>query len=202
MSLSRRALLGTAAVATAVPLSRARAQRSSLKIGVLTDLAGLYQDIVGPLAVEAVRQAVVDSGVAARGIDVEIVVGDHQNKADVGSNITRQWYDRDGVDMITEGGSSAVALAVSGVSRDKNKAYLATGPATSDLTGPACNANTIHWVYDTYMLAKSTGGAMVKAGGDRWFFITADYAFGHALARDTGSFVEQAGGKVLAACRS
>ncbi len=202
MSLSRRALLGTAAVATAVPLSRARAQRSSLKIGVLTDLAGLYQDIVGPLAVEAVRQAVVDSGVAARGIDVEIVVGDHQNKADVGSNITRQWYDRDGVDMITEGGSSAVALAVSGVSRDKNKAYLATGPATSDLTGPACNANTIHWVYDTYMLAKSTGGAMVKAGGDRWFFITADYAFGHALARDTGSFVEQAGGKVLGGVRT
>ena len=200
MSLSRRALLGTAAAI--VPLARARAQRSSLKIGVLTDMSGLYQDIVGPLAVEAVRQAVVDSGVAARGIDVEVVVGDHQNKADLGSSIARQWYDRDGVDMITEGGSSAVALAVSGVSREKNKAYLATGPATSDLTGPACNANTIHWVYDTYMLAKSTGGAMVKAGGDSWFFITADYAFGHALARDTANFVEQAGGKVLGGVRT
>ena len=200
MSLSRRALLGTAAAI--VPLARARAQRSSLKIGVLTDMSGLYQDIVGPLAVEAVRQAVVDSGVAARGIDVEVVVGDHQNKADLGSSIARQWYDRDGVDMITEGGSSAVALAVSGVSREKNKAYLATGPATSDLTGPACNANTIHWVYDTYMLAKSTGGAMVKAGGDSWFFITADYAFGHALARDTAAFVEQAGGKVLGGVRT
>ena len=200
MSLSRRALLGTAAAI--VPLARARAQRSSLKIGVLTDMSGLYQDIVGPLAVEAVRQAVVDSGVAARGIDVEVVVGDHQNKADLGSSIARQWYDRDGVDMVTEGGSSAVALAVAGVSRDKNKAYLATGPATSDLTGPACNANTIHWVYDTYMLAKSTGGAMVKAGGDSWFFITADYAFGHALARDTAAFVEQAGGKVLGGVRT
>ena len=200
MSLSRRALLGTAVAA--VPLARARAQRTSLKIGVLTDMSGLYQDIVGPLAVEAVRQAVVDSGVAARGIDVEVVIGDHQNKADVGSNIARQWYDRDGVDMITEGGSSAVALAVAGVSRDKNKAYLASGPATSDLTGPACNANTIHWVYDTYMLAKSTGGAMVKAGGDSWFFLTADYAFGHALERDVSDFVRNAGGKVTGAVRT
>jgi len=203
MGISRRALLATAATAaTALPVVRARAQKQTLKIGVLTDISGLYQDIVGPLAVEAVRMAVVDSGVAARGIDVEVIAADHQNKADIGSNIARQWYDRDGVDMITEGGSSAVALAVAGVSRDKNKAYLTSGPATSDLTGPACNAVTIHWTYDTYMLARSTGGAMVKAGGNSWYFITADYAFGHALARDTGAFVEQAGGKVLGGART
>ena len=205
MGISRRTLLATAAtatVATAMPMVSARAQRQTLKIGVLTDLSGLYQDIVGPLAVDAVRQAVADSGLAARGIDVEVIAADHQNKAEIGSNIVRQWYDRDGVDMVTEGGSSAVALAVAGVSRDKNKTYIATGPATSDLTGPACNANTIHWVYDTYMLAKSTGGAMVRAGGNTWYFITADYAFGHALARDTGTFVEQAGGKVLGGART
>ena len=201
MSLSRRALLGTAA-ATSLPLSRARAQRPTLKIGVLTDLSGPYQDIVGPLAVEAVRLAVVDSGMAAKGVDVQVIAADHQNKSDVGSNIARQWYDRDGVDFITEGGSSAVALAVSGVAKDKNKAYANTGAATSDLTGSACNANTLHWTYDTYMQAKSTGGAMVKAGGNTWFFITADYAFGHSLSRDVGNFVEQAGGKVLGGVRT
>ena len=203
MGISRRILLATAAsAATALPVARARAQRQTLKIGVLTDLSGLYQDLLGPVAVEAVRLAVADSGLAARGIDVEVVSADNQNKADLASDIARQWFDRDGVDMIAMGGASNAALAVAGVARDKNKACLISGSATSDLTGPACTANTIHWSDDTYMLAKSTGGAMVKAGGNSWFFITADYAFGHALARDTGNFVEQAGGKVLGGVRT
>lgn len=203
MNLSRRALLGTAATLPAIAAARpARAQRPVLKIGVLTDLSGVYQDIVGPTAVESTRLAIADFGVADKGFDVEVVIADHQNKADIGSNAARQWYDRDGVDLIVEGGSSAVALAVAGVAKDKNKAYINSGAATSDLSGAQCNANTLHWTYDTYMLAKSTGAAMVKAGGDSWFFITADYAFGHALSRDVGNFVTGAGGKVLGNVRT
>ena len=202
MTLSRRALLGTAAALPAAAISPARAQKPVLKVGVLTDLSGVYQDIVGPLAVESTKLAIADFGVADKGFDVEVLVADHQNKPDVGSNVARQWYDRDGVDLIVEGGSSAVALAVSGVAKDKNKAYINSGGATSDLTGALCNANTLHWTYDTYMLAKSTGAAMVKAGGDSWFFITADYAFGHALSRDVGNFVTGAGGKVLGNVRT
>ena len=198
MNLSRRGLLVTSTAATALPIFGARAQkRPTLKIGVLTDLAGPYQDIVGPVAVDCVRQAITDFGVSDKGFDVEVVIADHQNKPDVGATITRQWYDRDGVDIVMEGGSSAVALAVSAVAKEKNKPYINSGGATSDLTGTLCNAQTIHWTYDTYMLGKSTGGAMVKAGGDSWFFITADYAFGHALTRDVSGFVEAGGGKVL-----
>ena len=142
-----------------------------------------------------------ESGLAARGIAVEVLAADHQNKADIGAGLARQWFDREGVDVILEVANSGVALAVAGVARDKNKVYLNSGAATSDLTGAQCNANTIHWVYDTYMLARSTGGAMVKAGGDTWFFIVADYAFGHALQRDASAFVQQAGGRVLGAVR-
>ena len=196
--MRRRSLLaGAAALAGGGLAVPARAQSKVIKIGVLTDLAGLYQDIVGPVAVEAAKLAVDDHGMAAKGYTVEVIVADHQNKADVGAGIARQWYDRDGVDVIVEGGSSGVALAVSGVAKEKNKAYLTSGPASSDLTGKACNANTVHWAYDTYMLGRSTGGALVGAGGDSWFFITADYAFGHALQRDVSSFVTAAGGKVL-----
>ena len=130
-------------------------------------------------------------------MNVEVLSADHLNKPDVGSTVARQWFDRDGVDLIVEVANSGVALAVAGVAKEKNKVYINSGAATSDLTGSACNANTIHWVYDTYMLAKSTGGAMVKAGGDSWFFITADYAFGKALQRDTTDFITSAGGKVL-----
>jgi len=203
MNLSRRALLGTAAALPAAAAIRpARAQKPVLKIGVLTDVSGVYQDIVGPLAVESTRLAIADFGVANKGFDVEVLVADHQNKADIGSNVARQWFDRDGVDLIVEGGSSAVALAVAGVAKDKNKAYINSGAATSDLSGAQCNANTLHWTYDTYMQAKSTGAAMVKAGGDSWFFITADYAFGHALSRDVGNFVTGAGGKVLGNVRT
>ena len=193
MKLSRRTLLGTAAAAS-LPAT-ARAQGATIKIGVLTDLSGPYQDLAGTLAVASAQMAVDEF--AAKGFKVEVISADHQNKPDVGASIARQWCDQGGVDLITEVANSGVSLAVAGVAKEKNKAYLPCGPATSDLTGTACTPNTIHWVYDTYMLARSTGGAMAKAGGDTWFFITADYAFGHALTRDTTGFIEAAGGKVL-----
>ncbi len=200
MPMSRRGLLGSAAAA--LPILGVRpgfAQTSgwTLKIGVLTDLSGPYQDVAGPLAIAAAQLATEDFGVASKGFKVEILQADHQNKADIGAGIARQWFDREGVDIIVEVANSAVGLAVAGVAKDKNKVYINSGAATSDLTAAACNANTIHWAYDTYMLAKSTGGAMVKAGGDSWFFITADYAFGQALQRDVTGFVTEAGGKVV-----
>jgi branched-chain amino acid transport system substrate-binding protein len=199
MRLSRRVLLGTAAATAALPLVPARAQKPVLKFGVLTDLSGPYQDLAGPVAVAAVRQAVEEFGVAAKGFDVEVVSADHQNKPDIGAGVARQWFDRDGVDVILEVANSAVALAVAGVAKEKNRAYLNSGAATSDLTGSACNANTIHWVYDTFMLSRSTATSVVKTGGDSWFMLVADYAFGHALERDAGAFVQAAGGKVLGA---
>ncbi|MBW8268620.1 ABC transporter substrate-binding protein [Caldovatus aquaticus] len=204
MTLDRRSLLAGAAaapLAAALPGRRVRAQAANtIKIGVLNDQSGLYRDLAGPGSTVCVRQAVQEFG--AQGFAVEVVQADHQNKPDVGSNIVRQWIDRDGVDVIMDVPTSSVALAVNGVVREKNKVYLNSTAATSDLTGPACSPNTIHWTYDTYMLAKGTGGAMVRAGGDTWFFITADYAFGHALERDTAEFVRRAGGRVLGAVRT
>ncbi|CAH0185138.1 ABC transporter substrate-binding protein [Roseomonas sp. CECT 9278] len=201
--INRRAMLAAGAAAGALPWRSARAQAANtIKIGVLNDQSGLYRDVNGPGSVVCVRQAIADLGLAARGINVEVVVGDHQNRPDVGVNITRQWIDRDGVDMIIDVPTSSVALAVNTVVREKNKVYINSSGATSDLTGSACSPNTVHWTYDTYMLAKSTGGAMVRAGGDSWFFITADYAFGHALERDTGNFVRAAGGRVLGQVRT
>jgi branched-chain amino acid transport system substrate-binding protein len=199
MRIDRRTLLGTAAAATAtvLPGMRARAQGTSLKIGVLTDLSGPYKELAGPQAIQCVYQAMEDFGVSAKGIKVEVISADHQNKPDVGAGVARQWYDQEGVDLIVEVANSGVALAVAGVAKEKNKVYINSGAATSDLTAALCNANTIHWTYDTFMLAKSTGGALAKAGGDSWFFITADYAFGKALQRDTTNFIETAGGKVL-----
>ncbi len=198
MGLSRRLVLAGAAALPVAPAGgrRAVAQVPTLRIGVLTDLSGPYQDVVGPFCIAGAQQAAQDFGAAVK---VEIVSADHQNKADVASGIVRQWFDRDGVDVVADGGSSAVALAVSGVAAEKNKVLLASGGATSDLTGSKCNANTIHWAYDTYMLARSTGGAMVKAGGDSWFFITANYSFGQALQRDVTGFVQAAGGRVIGA---
>ncbi len=200
MSLNRRTMLATAAAASSAPafFRTSRAQASPvLKIGCLTDMSGPYKDLAGPGAVAAVHQALEEFGVSGKGMKVEVLSADHLNKPDVGATVARQWIDRDGVDVIVEVANSGVALAVAGIAKEKNKVYLNTGAATSDLTGSACNANTIHWVYDTFMLAKSTGGAMVKTGGDSWFFITADYAFGKALQRDTTDFVQGAGGKVL-----
>jgi branched-chain amino acid transport system substrate-binding protein len=200
MRLTRRELIGSAAtLAAATPLARARAQMPTLKIGVLTDLSGPYKDLGGPISTICAQLAVADFGAGGKGLNVEIVQADHQNKADVGAEVARQWFDRDGVDVLMDVPNSGVSLAVAGVAKEKNKVFLADGPATSNLTGAKCNANTIHWVYDTWMLAHSTGGALVKSGGDSWYFITADYEFGKALQRDTTGFVTAAGGKVLGA---
>ena len=190
-------------LASALMSSTAYAQYTDgiIKIGVLTDMSSLYADITGPGSVAAAKLAVEDFGAAARGIKVEVIGGDHQNKPDVGSNITSTWFDIDKVDVILDVPNSGVALAVSEIARQKNKLFLATGPATSDLTGPKCNANTIHWIYDTWALANGTGKAVVKSGGDSWFFLTSDYTFGYALERDTAAVVEANGGKVLGKVR-
>jgi len=193
----------TAAVALAFAASGAHAQVSDgvVKIGVLSDMSSLYSDIGGPGSVVAARMAVEDFGAAKKGMKVEIVSADHQNKPDVGSAIARQWYDSDKVDAIFDVPNSGVALAVNQLTRDKNKAFINSGAASSDLTGKACSPNTVHWTYDTWMLANGTGGAIVKQGGDTWFFLTSDYAFGHALERDTEAVVLKNGGKVLGKVR-
>ncbi len=197
MLLARRGVLTGAAVAATLPGFKARAQSKAIKIGILGDESGVYRDLSGPIAIEAVKLAVSDTKAAGRDIPVEIITGDHQNKPDIGAALVRQWLERDGVDLIIDVPNSAVALAVAGVCKQADRAYINSPGATADLTGPQCAPTTVHWTMDTWMLAHSTGGAMVKAGGDSWFFITADYAFGHALERDTSNFVTQAGGKVL-----
>ena len=191
------------AIATALGTGAAQAQVSdnAVKIGVLSDMSSLYTDIGGAGSVVAAKMAVEDSGIEKRGYKVEVVSADHQNKPDVGSAIARQWYDVDKVDVIVDVPNSGVALAVNQITKDKGKAFLVSGAASSDLTGKACSPNTIHWTYDTWMLANGTGSAIVKTGGDTWFFLTADYAFGHALERDTEANVIKNGGKVLGKVR-
>jgi branched-chain amino acid transport system substrate-binding protein len=193
----------TAAVALAFAASGAHAQVSDgvIKIGVLNDQSSLYADLAGQGSVIAARMAVEDFGAAKKGMKVEILSADHQNKPDVGSAIARQWYDVDKVDVIFDVPNSGVALAVNQITRDKGKALIVSGAASADLTGKACSPNTVHWTYDTWMLANGTGNAIVKTGGDSWFFLTADYAFGHALERDTEAVVLKAGGKVLGKVR-
>jgi len=181
--------------------TNAQYQGGPIKIGVLNDQSGLYADIAGPGSVWAAKKAVEDFGAAAKGMKVEIIAADHLNKPDVGSNIARQWYDVEKVDAIADVPTSSVALAVNEITREKNKVFLAVGPATSDLTGKACSPNTVHWIYDTWALANGTGKALVQQGGDTWFFLTADYAFGHALERDTEAVVVKSGGKVLGKVR-
>jgi len=173
-----------------------------VKIGVLNDMSGLYADITGPGSVVAAKMAVEDYLKSSKSsLKVEIVSADHQNKPDIGSNIARQWYDTGKVDMIIDVPTSSVALAISQVSREKGKIHVNTGAATADLTGKACSPNTIHWLYDTWMLANGTGKAVVQHGGSSWFFLTADYAFGQALERDTEAVVLKNGGKVLGKVR-
>jgi branched-chain amino acid transport system substrate-binding protein len=172
-----------------------------VRIGVLTDMSGVYADFGGQGAVEAARMAVADFGGKVAGKPVEVISADHQNKADVASSKAREWYDTQGVDLITESLNSAVALAVSKVATEKKRLQIVTGAATSRLSNEDCGPDTIHYVYDTYSLAQGTGAAVVKAGGDTWFFLTADYAFGHSLEKDTGDVVKAAGGKVLGAVR-
>src|SRR6266446_5214393 len=171
------------------------------KIGVIADMSSLYADLGGPGSVVAAKLAIEDFGAAAKGMKVEIICADHQNKADLASSIAGSWFDVDKVDMILDGQSSGAGLAISEVARQKNRLFLASGPATSDLTGPKCNANTIQWTYDTWNLAHGTGKAIVATGGNSWFFITADYAFGQALERDTTAVIEANGGKVLGRVR-
>ena len=200
MTLSRRALLATAAAAAAVPAVPARAQGSpTIRIGVLNDRSGPYANIAGQTSVICTQQALEDFGASAKGLNVEVISADHQNKPDIAVSIARQWFERDGVDLLLDVPTSSVALALQGVVREKNKVYINSGAASAALTGEQCSPNFIHWSYDTYMLARSTGGAMVKAGGSSWFFLTADYAFGKKLQSDTTNLVTASGGKVLGA---
>src|SRR6201985_3797153 len=188
-------LLGTALSFAAA--STAFAQDKTVKIGSLSDQSGLYADLGGPGSTLAAQMAIEDSGLIGKGWKIDLISGDDQNKPDIGANIARQWFDVDKVDVIVDVPNSGVALAVSNVTKEKNGILIDSGAGTSDLTNAQCTPNTIHWTYDTYTLAHGTGTALTKAGGDSWFFLTADYAFGAALERDATAAVQAAGGKVL-----
>ncbi|MGH7122069.1 MAG: ABC transporter substrate-binding protein [Acetobacteraceae bacterium] len=197
MMISRRSLIGSAAFAATLPRIAARAAAPVIKLGVLTDMSGPYSTDTGEGSVACTKQAANEFMAEQPGFAVEVVSADHQNKPDVGATIARQWFDRDGVDAIVDVPTSSVALAVNTVVREKNKVFLNSGAGTPDLTGSQCSPNTVHWSYDTYMLGRSTGGALVKTGGTTWYFITADYVFGHDLQNSTTEFILAGGGKVL-----
>jgi len=188
-------LLGTAVSLAATGF--ASAQDKVVKIGSLSDQSGLYSDLGGPGSTLAAQMAIEDSGLTAKGWKIDVISGDHQNKPDIGTAIARQWFDVEKVDVVVDVPNSGVALAVNNVVKEKNGVYINSGAATSDLTNAQCTPNTVHWTYDTYMLAHVTGQALVKAGGDTWFFLTADYAFGQALERDTTAVVVANGGNVV-----
>jgi branched-chain amino acid transport system substrate-binding protein len=200
MKLEKR-LVAAAALTLAAGYAQAQYSDGVVKIGVMNDQSGTYADLAGPGSVVAARMAVEDFGAAKKGMKVEIVVADHQNKPEVGSSIARQWFDADRVDVIVDVPTSSVVLAVNQVARDKNKVLLVSTGATVDLTGKACSPNAIHWTYDTWALANGTGSAVVKNGGNTWFFLTADYAFGHSLEQQTEAVVKQMGGKVVGKVR-
>ncbi len=201
MRCGLKAWLAISAVCLATASAQAQISDGTIKIGVLNDQSGTYADMAGPGSVWAARKAVEDFGASAKGLKVEILFADHQNKPDIASNIARKWLDVDKVDAIVDLPTSSTALAVNQIVKDKNKVMLVSTGGTTDLTGKACSPNTIHWTYDTYALANGTGKAVVQTGGDTWFFLTADYAFGHALERDTTAVVEKSGGKVLGKVR-
>ncbi len=201
MRMLRTLTLAVAVLATAAAPAVAQISDGVIKIGVLNDQSSLYADLAGQGSVVAARMAVEDYGAEKKGLKVEIIFADHQNKADVGSQIASKWYDADKVDVIVDVPNSGVALAVNQITRDKKKAFLISSAASSDLTGKACSPNTVHWTYDTWALANGTGNALVKGGADTWFFITADYAFGLALERDVEAVVTKNGGKVLGKVR-
>jgi branched-chain amino acid transport system substrate-binding protein len=192
----------TALVAAGLTAGSASGQISGVKIGVLNDQSGLYADLSGLGGFDAVKMAVEDFGGTVGGAKIEVVTADHQNKSDIGSSVARQWYDQDHVDLIMDVPNSGVALAINEVAREKNKIAIFSGPGSSDLTNAKCSPSGIHWTYDTYALAKGTGSAITKNGGTSWFFLTADYAFGQALERDTAAVVEANGGKVLGEVRT
>jgi branched-chain amino acid transport system substrate-binding protein len=200
MKLKMKAIAAAAALAFCAG-AHAQISGNVVKLGILNDQSSLYADLGGQGSVLAARMAIEDFKAKEKGLNVEVVFADHQNKPDVGSQVARRWYDAEGVDAIFDVPNSGVALAVNQVTRDKGKAFVNSGAASSDLTGKACSPNTVHWTYDTWMLANGTGKAIVKTGGDSWFFLTADYAFGHALERDTEAVVMKNGGKVLGKVR-
>ncbi len=175
--------------------------QTTIKAGVLNDMSGVYSDIGGKGSVVAAQLAVEDFAALDKDVRVEILSADHQNKPDIGAGIARQWYDRDGVDVILDVPTSSVALAVSQITREKNRIFIDSGAGSTDLTGSQCSPNTIHWTYDTYALANGTGSAMVKRGGDTWFFLTADYAFGQSLQTETAAVVTRNGGKVVGSAK-
>lgn len=198
MTITRRHLIAASGVAVVLHGKRARAQAArSIKIGVLTDMSGPYKDLGGPNVVACIRQAVQDSGVTGRGFTVDVLVADHQNKADMGSGIAREWFDRDGVDCIADINNSGVAIALTGLCREKNKVQLNTGAASSDIIGRYCTPNLIHWTFDSWQTGHSVCVPVIEQGGTSWFFITADYTFGHNTERDATAFVKSAGGTVV-----
>mgnify|MGYP001952434311 FL=1 len=192
----------TAALLAAVAMpAMAQISDDVVKIGILNDQSGVYADFGGRWSYEAALMAVEDFGGTVNGATIEVITADHQNKPDVASNIARQWYDTENVDTIMELTTSSVALAVQGLSKEKKKITMATGPATTALTGEQCSPYGFHWAYDTHALAVGTGGALVEQGGDTWFFLTADYAFGYSLEEQTSKFVTEHGGTVLGSVR-
>jgi branched-chain amino acid transport system substrate-binding protein len=200
--MQMKSLVSLAALAAALSCGTAQAQQITVKIGVMSDMSSLYSDIGGAGSTAAAKLAVADFQKDNPNVKVEILSADHQNKPDVGSSVVNKWFDTEGVDLVIDVPNSGVALATSEIARAKNKVFVVSGAAASDLTGSKCNANTVHWTYDTWMLANGTGSAIVKTGGDSWFFLTADYAFGHALERDTEAVVLKNGGKVLGKVRA
>jgi branched-chain amino acid transport system substrate-binding protein len=195
-------LISAAAILALAAPAAAEISGDAVKLGVMNDMSSLYADLSGAGSVEAARMAIADFGGAVNGKKIELISADHQNKPDIGSAIATQWFDNDGVDAIVDVPTSSVALAVQQIARNKGKVFLISGAASSDLTGKACSPTSVHWTYDTVALANGTGSAVVKAGGDTWFFLTADYAFGHALERDTSKVVEASGGKVVGKVRA
>jgi len=196
MKRSIAALMMTASLALAGTAS-AQTMDKVVKVGSLGDQSGLYSDIGGPGSMVAAQMAVEDSGLLAKGWKIDVISADHQNKPDVAVNIGKQWIDVEKVDVFVDLAASNVGLAIANLAKEKNVVNLNSGSGSSDLTGSQCSPNTVHWAYDTYMLATGTGKALVKSGGDTWFFLAADYAFGQALERDTTAAVTAAGGKVL-----
>src|SRR5258707_2149118 len=195
MNFKMKALAAAAALALSVGVAQAQISGNVVKIGILTDMSSLYADLSGQGSVLAAKMAIEDFKAKEKGLNVEVIFADHQNKADVGSQIANKWYDSERVDVIVDTPNSGVALAVNQITKDKGKGFIKSGAPSSDLTGKTCSPYTIHWTYDTWMLANGTGKAIVKTGGDTWFFLTSDYAFGHALERDTAAVVEANGGK-------
>jgi branched-chain amino acid transport system substrate-binding protein len=201
MKIDRRSFVGAGLASMIAPrLSRAQADKT-IRIGVITDMSGIYRDVSGPTTVACARQAAEEFMASNSGIKVEILVADHQNKADVGLAIIRKWFEHDGVDAIENVGNSSIALGGKFLIEDKNKVALITTAGSSDLTGKSCSPNLVHWSWDSWCLAHSTATSLVRTGGSKWFFVTADYAFGHAAEADASKFVKAAGGSVLGSVR-